>query len=254
MTISTCASKIRSTRSPLVAFALVASATPLAGCGGSDTGEGTVRVTVYGEEFIEEGIDPSEMEDGWAIEFERFEVTVSGVQVGGEEVGDSVTIDVSASSDGAGHEIGAILVPAGNHADSSFTIERVEVEGSGTRGDVTKTFHWAFETPVTYAECETTTSIKEGETATFQITVHADHLFYDSLVSASPELLFSPLADADVDDDGEITEEELAQADIGSYDPGNEDANDLWSFLSSLNATMGHVDGEGHCHAQAIDE
>jgi len=247
-------SKTNSWRKSLVKLALAASGASLFGCGGSDAGEGTVLVTVYGEDFIEEGIDASEMDDGWAIEFERFEVTISGVQVGGNELTDPVTIDISASSDGQGHEVGEITVPAGDHEDSSYTIERVEVEGSGTQGDVTKTFHWVFATPVTYAECETRTTVTEEEDATFQITVHADHLFYDSLVSTSPELLFAPLAAADADADGEITEEELAATDIGSHDPGNEEADDLWSFLNALTATLGHVDGEGHCHAHADED
>lgn len=251
MIISTCAFKIEPRRISFTALALLSSTSLLSACSGSDEGEGKVQVTVYGEEFIEEGIDASEMDDGWAIEFERFEVTIAGVQVAGEELDDSVTIDISEGSDGAGHAIGEIQVPAGDHEASSFTIERVEVEGSAELDDVTKTFHWVFETPVAYSECETTTSVEEGEAATFQITVHADHLFYDSLVAEEPALLFSALAAADTDDDGEITEEELAVADIGSYDPGNEEADDLWSFLKAQSATLGHVDGEGHCHAHA---
>lgn len=232
------------------ALAAVVGAFALGACGGSDPGEGTVRVTAYGEEFIEEGIAASEVDDGWRIEFERFEVTVSGAEVGGEQLRGKVTVDLAESSGGEGHELGEMEVPAGDHTGSSYTVERVEVEGTATQDDVTKAFYWVFEDPVTYRECETTTSVAKDEKATFQITIHADHLFYDSLVSASPQLLFSPLAAADGDDDGEITAGELATTDIGPYDSGNEDANDLWSFLSALAATIGHVDGEGHCVAK----
>ena len=122
------------------------------------------------------------------------------------------------------------------------------------RGDETKTFHWVFDHTTTYHGCETTTSVEDGGTSTFQITVHADHLFYDSLVSEEPDLLFGALADADEDGDGEITEEELSEADIGAYDPGSEDGiDDLWAFLNAQAKTLGHVDGEGHCHAEAGD-
>jgi hypothetical protein len=253
MIISMCASSRSLRFVTFMASFCILGAVFLPGCGGSDegaAGEGTVRVTVYGEEFIEEGIVASEMDDGWAVEFERFEVTVSVVQVGGGELAESVTVDLAESSDGAGHEVGELKVPVGNHESSSFTLERVEVEGSATLDDVSKSFHWVFTTPVTYSECETTTRVQEGEAATFQITVHADHLFYDSLVADEPALLFSALADADADEDGEITAEELGATDIGAYDPGNEEADDLRSFLSALVTTLGHVDGEGHCSAE----
>lgn len=92
--------------------------------------------------------------------------------------------------------------------------------------------------------------MKEGETASFQITVHADHLFSDSLVSSEPKVLFQPLADADSDGDGALSEAELVAADVGAYDPGSEDGiDDLWAWLGAQVRTLGHVDGEGHCTA-----
>src|SRR5690606_26232297 len=145
----------------------------------------------------EEGISADDMDDGWAVEFERFFVTISDVAVGGEALTGPKTIDVSQPSDGAGHDVGSLEVAAGDHKKSGFTIERVEVEGRATLGDEEKTFHWIFDVPVIYSECDTTTSVVDGGEATFQITVHADHLFYDSLVASEPELLFSPLAAAD---------------------------------------------------------
>lgn len=226
----------------------------LGACGGGDAGEGTVRVMAYGEEFIEEGIAASEVDDGWEIEFDRFEVTISGVELGGELLSGAVTVDLAAPSGGEGHEIGELEVPSGDHTGSSYTVDRVEVEGTATQDEVTMVFHWVFEDPVTYAECETITRVVEGEETTFQVTIHADHLFYDSLVAASPQLLFSPLAAADGNEDGEISSAELAATDIGPYDPGNEDANDLWSFLVALNATIGHVNGEAHCTARSVAE
>lgn len=223
----------------------------LFGCGSAS---GTVDVTAYGEEFIEEGIPADDVDDGWNIEFSRFEVTISEVTVGGETLEETVTVDLSEASDGEGQELGALEVPEGNHEDSSFIIERVEVDGSARLNDEEKSFSWVFDGAVSYHECETTTEVTGSEAATFQITVHADHLFYDSLVSEEPQLLFQPLSDADADDDGQITREELEDADIGAYDPGSAgDINDLWTFLNAQIATLGHVDGEGHCHATPLD-
>ncbi len=254
MTTSTLSPATSQNRCRFAPFSGLLMASLLTACGGTDDELGTVRVTAYGEEFIEEGIAASEMDDDWEVEFDKFEVVISGVTVGGSTLDGSVTVDLAESSGGEGHELGQVEVPVGNHEGPGYTVERVEVEGSATQGDVTKTFHWVFDEPVVYSDCETTTSVSEGEAATFQITIHADHFFYDSLVSSDPELLFTALADADDDGDGEITTEELAAADVGSYDVGNEDADDLWSFLVALNATLGHVDGEGHCTAEPLAE
>ncbi len=220
----------------------------------SPDGEGTVVVTAYGESFIEEGIPSSEMDDGWQIEFERFEIAIENVVVGGETLAQIESIDLTKGSSGDGHEIGALAVAEGDHTHSSYAITRVDVEGRGTKGDESKTFHWLFHRTTTYHDCETTTSVKDGGSSTFQITVHADHLFYDSLVSTEPNLLFDSLAEADDNGDGEITEGELSSADIGAYDPGSEDGiDDLWAFLNAQAKTLGHVDGEGHCHIGAVD-
>jgi hypothetical protein len=112
---------------------------------------------------------------------------------------------------------------------------------------VTKTFAWEFTTPIVYADCETTTRVPDAGTGTFQVTVHADHLFYDSLVAEQPALGFDAIAAADLDFDDVITTDELAATGLAAYDPGNLPIDDLWAFLSAQAATMGHVDGEGHC-------
>jgi hypothetical protein len=231
---------------------LAAAAFSLA-CSSSD-GEGTIIVTSYGESFIEDGIPAAAMADGWEIDFGKFDVSFEDINVGGQNLTDIDSVDLSESSSGEGQELGSVLVSEGDHTDSSFSITRVDIQGEATKDDVTKTFHWVFEHTTNYHECETTTSVDDGGSATFQITVHADHLFYDSLVAEEPELLFGPLADADENDDGEITEEELANTDIGAYDPGSEDGiDDLWAFLNAQTKTLGHVDGEGHCHAETVD-
>lgn len=213
-----------------------------------------LSVIAYGESFIEEGIPASEVGDGWAVDFTRFEVRIEDVSVGGVAVSVAESVDLSEESSGSGHELGSEVVPVGDHTSSSFIITRVEVDGTATKDDETKSFSWVFDDATRYTDCETTTSIVDGESATFQITVHADHLFYDSLVASDPELLFQGLADADSNADGDITQAELEATDIGAYDPGSEDGvDDLWSWLIAQTRTLGHVDGEGHCRATPAD-
>ena len=76
---------------------------------------GTVEVTVYGEEFIEEGIPAAEMADGWSITSSRFEVTLAEVTVGGAVLRGAVVLDLTEGSDGAGHTVGTLEVPVGDH-------------------------------------------------------------------------------------------------------------------------------------------
>lgn len=220
-----------------------------ASCASDDEppGTGEIAVVAYGESFIEEGIRAADVDDGWAIEFSRFDVTLRDVTVADTALEDPGVLDVALASDGAGHEIGRLAVSAGEYAEPSFTIARVEIAGVAARDGTTKSFQWDLDSPTRYERCETSTVVEAGRTATFQITVHADHLFYDSLVAEAPQLLFGPLAAADADADGEITHAELKAVDIGPYDPGNEDIDDLWSWLLAQSRTLGHVDGEGHC-------
>ncbi len=225
---------------------------PLASC--ADDGRGVVEVVAYGESFIEDGIPETEVADGWSVTFSRFEVGITDVVVAGRSVGVPATVDLAVGSSGAGHLLGSVEVPAGSHSGSSFTLTRVEVDGSATNGAETRTFSWVFDRAVHFDDCESTTVVGDGRTATFQITIHADHLLYDSLVAAEPMVLFQAIADADLDDDGVITQAELAATDIGSYDPGSAGGiDDLWAWLTAQVSTLGHVDGEGHCHATVLD-
>lgn len=219
----------------------------------AEDGEGTVVVTAYGESFIEDGIPADEVGDGWAIAFDRFVVNIEDVRVAGSSIDVKNKIDLSKSSSGDGHELGSALVAEGSYTHGAYTLTKVEVEGSATKGDETKTFSWVFDDATRYDECETTTEVSADGNATFQITVHADHLFYDSLVSEEPDVLFQALADADANHDGEITQQELRDTDIGNYDPGSEDGiDDLWTWLTAQTRTLGHIDGEGHCHAEPV--
>lgn len=220
------------------------------GCG---EGEGIVRVTAYGEPFIEEGIPADAMDDGWAVAFDRFRVALADVLVAGVAIEVPPDVDVAQASEGAGHELGSAPVAAGDHGGGRFTLERIEVTGSATRGSDRKRFTWLFDAPTAYEACQTSTTVPDDGVGTFQITLHADHLFYDSLVAEAPRISFQALADADEDADGDITPAELRARGIGGYDAGSEGGvDDLWAWLVAAARTIGHVDGEGHCDARPL--
>lgn len=228
----------------------VSAVSALLGCSDDDDGggaPGTVVVVAYGEDFVESGVAADDMDDGWAIDFERFELWARDITLDRSRSSEPGPVDLTEPSGGAGHELVSLEVPPGVYTAPAFTLSRLEVRGRATREGVTKTFAWSFESPIRYTRCETTLTVPSGGAVTFQITVHADHLFYDSLVSEEPRLLFGPLALADADDDGTLTRAELEASDIGALDPGNADIDELWSWLSAQASTLGHVDGEGHC-------
>jgi hypothetical protein len=228
------------------AFALVCLTAPVTACSG---GEGEIEVRAWGEDFIEAGIPAAEFADGWAISFDRFEVELRDVSVAGASVPDPASLDLVQPTAGIGQLVGRASVSAGEFDDAQFTIARVEVEGRATKDGDEKTFAWTFETAVDYANCEAVTEVPRDGVGVLQVTVHADHLFYDSTVSAEPDLRFAAIAAADTDADGVVTQAELANADLGAYDPGNLEIDDLWAFVSAQAQTMGHVDGEGHCES-----
>ena len=212
-----------------------------------DAGTGTIAITVYGEAFIEEGIPADAVADGWRLDFERFEVTLSGIALGGVTLAGPVTVDISSATKELGQELVRGAAPAGDHSGGGYTVDTVKVVGKATRGAETKTFDWTFDTAVTYRDCEAVVAVPKDGVGTFQLTIHADHYLYDSLVAEEPAVAFDVLAAADADNDGAITQAELAVGGIGTFDPGNADIDNLWEWLVALNATLGHANGEGHC-------
>jgi hypothetical protein len=235
---------------PSRTVALLFLATSLLVACGDDAGEGTIVVTAYGEDYVEEGVGADEMEDGWAVTFSRFDVTFADVSIAGRAIPTPSPVDLIPETGGEGHELGRVTADAGTYEDARFTIARVLVEGEAVKDEVEKTFAWTFEPGITYSNCETSTRVRAGEESSFEITIHADHLFFDSRVASEPDLRFQALADADENEDGEITRAELEAAGLGAYDPGSEShITSLWDYLEALVAELGHADGEAHCAA-----
>jgi hypothetical protein len=114
------------------------------------------------------------------------------------------------------------------------------------------TFAWAFDSDTLYSPCEIDTELAADGEASAQITIHADHLFYDDLDSSTPDVAFDLIAASDANADGAVTQEELAAVDITAearYQVGSHDIKDLWSFIAYQATTVGHINGEGHCES-----
>ena len=228
----------------LVASAAVA-------CGGDDDENGNVNVTAYGEEYVEEGIKAGDVDDGWEIKFDSFIVTFQDVKVGNKTFTGPKAVELAKKSDGKGFQVARLEdVDGGEQKNPQYTITGITVQGGASKNDVTKTFDWVFTDKVKYSDCDAKVDVKADDSASLQLTIHSDHLFGDSLVAENPKLLFGPLAAADADDDGVITINELKDAGIGAYDPGNQDIKNLWDFMRAQAENIGHVNGEGHCKSK----
>lgn len=259
--------------------ASLALAAMIAGCGDDGAEPGTLSVTIYGEEFIEEGIPADTFTDGWAVDFDRFLISVGEVTAAVGEGDPSIDVagyqvfDLAQGSGGEGFEVTSGEVPGGGYDHVAYRVGADEgagsgnadaedvtlmtengyalyVEGTATRDGATRTFAWGFTGATSYSHCEGTAEVDGGEAST-QITIHADHLFYDDLVSEEPNVAFDLVASADADEDGDVSPEELAAIDITGeerYQVGNnDDVTDLWTFIDFQVSSVGHIDGEGHC-------
>ncbi len=242
-----------------------------------DIAEGTLTVEIWGEEFIEEGIPADEFADGYALVFSKFLVTVSDISVAQQNKEPALTASemkvwdvvkkgpatIESSTAKAGdYTVSAYRIsPATEKAfsgnassdDVDMMIEKglsVYVEGTASKENNTLSFAWGFSTDTVYDPCHSIGQLMPQGKATVQLTIHGDHLFYDSATSEEPALVFNDIALADGDNDGVITEEELLAYDITAlpiYNVGNLKIDNLYDYIDHMTSTLGHIDGEEHC-------
>ena len=243
---------LKTTRMFFMAGALIWAAA----CGDED-GSGTLKVTTYGEDFIEKEIPAASgggegMADGYTVKYDKFLVALSSLTVAhseGEVGGKVDTTQVFDLHPAGPHtvttfdDIGArrwdrvsvTLAPAkaataGNASAADVKLINdngysVYVEGAAQKGVKKYSFKWGFSTTTRYTECHEKTSgsgvvVPTGGSATAEITIHGDHLLYDDLQSSDPSLRFNAVAGADGDGDGEVTLAELATVDLTTLPAG----------------------------------
>jgi hypothetical protein len=266
----------------------------LAGCG-HDAGSGDVEFTVWGEEYVEDGIPAETFEDGWSAKFSEFlivlgEVTVAdasagdGNRISGTQLFDLVTpgpheigrLDglEARQWDTVGYEVRTITADTELHpsasADDLATMRAgdysIYVAGFATKNSETKSFAWGFQNSTSYARCVSEAEGREqygvlvtnGGTEHVELTIHGDHFFYDDLASPNAVLRFDAIANADANDDGDVTLDELGSVKLvaieeGTYGTGSAGrVDDLGAFVQALTATLGHFRGEGHCVASDL--
>ncbi len=145
-----------------------------------------------------------------------------------------------------------------------------------SRGTVT--FDWILDNPTRNRNCtnglDNTSGVVVRNNATSQVelTVHVDHLFWDTLGAEQTNLRFDPFWGADKDKNGEVTRDELVAQRITNltdpdgapllndagvplvYNPASVPLADktLWHFLLASTSSQIHYNGVGLCSISAL--
>ena len=118
--------------------------------------------------------------------------------------------------------------------------------------------------PTVYSDCENNgqpgVAVSEGGVSSTTLTLHGDHLWFDSLVRGDESTVTRRthwLVDADVDGDGKVVTEDLALVPAEKVFPGSEynlsggaiPIVTALDFVRAQLSTQGHINGEGECQA-----
>ncbi len=230
------------------------------GC--SSNGEGSVAFRVSGEDGALTGFpnDEASFVDGWALQFDRYLVSIADVTVGArdggsvhgdeqvyiadlhagepelDEIGpigtrrwDAVSWDMRAPT--ADDEV--VALDGVTEADVAMMTEGglvYFVAGRATKEMREVTFAWGIANPTHNRDCtngvdDTDGLVTRNDAVTdAEITIHVEHAFWDSLGTEESSLRFDPIA-ALADPDGFVGWDALASARLS--DLQDEDGNPL---------------------------
>jgi len=228
----------------------------LGACGGDESaGKGSVELTTWGEEYIEQQIPGADFEDGWTIHYAKFLVVIGGIKIAddanvvgaelkGTKLFNHVTPGVKTITTfknleaKAWTKVSYQIRPAADDTelaegatDADLAMMKmnkysVYVEADATKGAVKKSYKWGYGVPTAYTECKGDKDGKEtfgvivtnGGTDQVQLTIHGDHLYYDDLQATNARRRFTALGAADKDMDNVVTQAELTAVKLVDID------------------------------------
>lgn len=284
----------------LCAGILVVGAGLSAGCGEGGGGEGTVRISLRAEQTITEGLstggDVQNSKD-YAVSYSKYIVAVGHIQLGRSRGGEVESEDVHVVDLTRVGEQGVEIAKfdslrAGEWSEFAFETpaadrDAVALEVDAADAELMREQGWTYwiegtvERPAAsggpvdfviqttvathFHDCERDgkfgLTVVAGQTATGDITLHGDHLWFNSFptgTEGSVERRAAWLPQADIDGDGKVSTEDLAKLDatevftteLGySLDGGPEEIviESALDFVRAQLATQGHFRGEGEC-------
>ncbi len=263
----------------------------LAASCGADTG--SVSVLLWGEAFIQDAIPPvtataAGFENGWTLRYTKFLVNLGEVRLAAADgavagalpayrvwdlhtfTGPRVIGTFASASAQRFDAFSYALSPttatstAGNATAADVQLMQsgrysVYVEGTASKsGAPDVRIRWGFTGRTDFSACHDASgqpgiAVPSGGSASAQVTIHGDHLFYDDLENPEARVRFDAIAAADANGDHEVTLDELAMVQLTSlpmtqYGTGPvPNVRSLRDFITYLVATVGHFNGEGHC-------
>jgi hypothetical protein len=267
----------------------------------SSYGTGSVRVAISGEAAAISGFpagagdDVIEFADGWTLEMRKVLVSLEGFELRAAD-GDDAAVDAdpvvadlhlgepelwrfddvpARRWDRIGYRYKAPTRSSRATNDvSDDDLERMVDGGYSLLIDAVASkdgqeiaIEYGFAMQVAHSQCVNGQDETDGlvvptnGAADAQITVHLDHLFFDTYASDEAALRFDPMAAVAMD--GKVTLDDLALQDNLSdlldadgepldlaYDPGSAFdpiPESLREYVQAAATTTGHFNGEGHC-------
>jgi hypothetical protein len=270
--------------------------------GEDSAGAGTLRVKISGEEAAQSGYpvgsgdDEIAFADGWTLQFEKVLVSLTDFSLRATDGDDAnVEADPVVADLHLGEpqlwrfdevparrwdRVGYRYAPPSSRARKANAVEDahvtrmiddgysilIEATAKKDEREVPIEFGFAFDVKMT--RCENGLDMTDGIVVAnnalddAQVTVHLDHLFFDTFALDEASLRFDPMA-AVAPESGPLTLEHLAKqnnlsdlkAEDGTpldlaYDPGSAfdpPPKTLEDYVVSAATTTGHWNGEGHC-------
>lgn len=272
----------------------------------SDSGQGGLVLTVSGEDAAKDGFpveDDGEViafADDWRLSFDKYIVSLGSLSLLSEDgdrgyetsttyvadltLGDPDIVEIDGLAARRWSNLSFRVVAAKADAVrlndvSDADLERMVqggltywIEGTATKGDDSYRLQLALANPTTNARCtnglDSTDGVvvKNNSTTEAELTVHIEHLFWDTLGAEQTVLRFDPFAAA-ADSTGLITLEGLSNQRLSDlrgpgggplldgdgapiiYDPASTPLPDqsLAEFVLAATSTQIHLNGIGLC-------
>ncbi|TKC99019.1 hypothetical protein [Polyangium fumosum] len=277
----------------------------------TSSGAGTLAIRITGEDAAKTGFPVEEegeaiaFADGWTVQFSKVLVSFGALDVRGADGAVAIesrerwVADLHAGDASlpvfegiearrwdrfryeiAAPDASAVALDGVAEAEVQAMIDgtfNYWLEGTATKAGDTYTFAWGLANPTRNANCTNGLDgtdgvvIRSNTTTEAEITIHLDHLFWDTLGTEEASLRFDALAAA-AGTDKEISLDDLATQKLSDlkgldgmplvdaegkpivYNPGSVPlaSQDLLSFLLASSASMGHLNGEGLCTVSAL--
>lgn len=289
----------------------------LVGCGEDDSGDGSLALRISGEgpakegyPFVKDGVELA-FAEGWTVTFDHVVASVGDLQVATTDgdvahesparylaeltTGDPTVLTLDALTARRWDRLSMAVLPADdtsvnvNGVDAAI-VDRMTSEGltyyyrgQASRDGMTYDFEFGLRNPTRNTDCtngEDSTQgvvVRNGSLTETEITIHLDHMFWDTLGSQQLVLRFDAIAAADLpevggDGDGLITFDELENQRLSdlrgldgeplvdaegmplTYNPASTPLSEptLRGFILASTATQLHINGLGFCTIEAL--